>query len=127
MVRCYPKLWDQVLPEQQWKWVGHVLRMPPTSVVRQYYCSYTPQVVIGAGAEHRAQQCSLLRWLLSQQVDYSVASDRLVWEELEGKWVDRFCARHHNDMNLWMIPPTEHLLQDYRAIQGSFQRTTGLC
>ena len=44
-----------------------------------------------------------------------------MWEELEGKWVDRFCARHHNDMNLWMIPPTEHLLQDYRAIQGSFK------
>ena len=125
-LRCYSKLWDQLLLEQQWKWVGHVLRMPPTSVVRQTLLQLHPtsrdwgQRRARTGPNNAGHRV-LLRWLLSQHVDYSVASDRLVWEELESKWVDRFCARHRNDMNLWMIPPTEHLPQDYRAIQGSFK------
>ena len=124
-LRCYSKLWDQLLLEQQWKWVGHVLRMPPTSGFRQTLLQLHPtsrdwgQRRARTGPNNAGHRV-LLRWLLSQHVDYSVASDRL-GEELESKWVDRFCARHHNDMNLWMIPPTEHLPQDYRAIQGSFK------
>ena len=123
-IRCYSKLWNQVLLEQQWKWVGHVLRMPPTSVVRQTLLQLHPTSRDGGQRRARtgpnnAGHRVLLRWLLSQQVDFS---DRLAWEELEGKWVDRLCARHqHNDVNLWMIPSTEHLPQDYCAIQGSFQ------
>lgn len=55
---CFSKLWDRLLLEQQWKWVGHVLRMPQQSFVRQTLLHLASQQsgLWPPSCSHRAQQ-----------------------------------------------------------------------
>ena len=124
--RCYSTLWDQLLLEQQWKWVGHVLRMPPTSFVRNVLLNLIPSSRDAGSRRARTgpNNCGhrlLLRWLGHNGIDPSFASDRQAWNHLGNRWLARFglCRNffHHNTSHPC---PEAHLPQDFRAIQGCF-------
>ena len=124
--RCYSTLWDQLLLEQQWKWVGHVLRMPPTSFVRNVLLNLSPSSRDAGSRRARTGPNNsghrlLLRWLGHNGIDPSFASDRQAWNHLCNRWLARFdLCRNYFHHNTWHASPEAHLPQDFRAIQGCF-------
>ena len=87
-LRCYSKLWDQVLLEQQWNWLGHILRTPSTSNLRPTSRDFGHRRVRPgpSNSGHRI----LLRWLRHQSIDLSLAHDRATWGALASRWLCRF-------------------------------------
>ena len=125
-LRCYSKLWDQVLLEQQWNWLGHILRTPSNSILHQALVNLLPTSRdFGHRRVHPGPNNSghriLLRWLRHQSIDLSLAHDRAAWGALASRWLCRFgvcpATRH---INLLKCAPTDYLPDDYRGIQGCF-------
>ena len=76
-----------VLLEQQWKWVGHVLRIPPASFVRNVLFNLSPSSRDAGSRRARTGPNNsghrlLLRWLGHNGIDPSFASDRQAWNHL---------------------------------------------
>ena len=125
-IRCYSTLWDQVLLEQQWNWLGHILRNPSTSILHQTLVNLHPTSRdFGHRRVHPGPNSSghriLLRWLRHQSIDLSLAHDRAAWAALASRWLCRFGVFPATQrINLLKCAPTDYLSDDYRGIQGCF-------
>eukprot|EP00438_Fugacium_kawagutii_P003132 Skav207107 [mRNA] locus=scaffold156:101131:103893:- [translate_table: standard] len=126
-IRCFSKLWDRVLLEQQWRWIGHILRMPAESFVRQTLLNLVPTSrQFGHRRAHTGPNNSghriLLRWLHNQGHDFSAAMGRLDWRQLESDWLARFgIPMWTSNVNIFPVAATDYLPDSFRAIQGCFR------
>ena len=125
-LQSYSKLWDHLLLEQQWKWLGHILRLPRDGILRQTLLNLRPT---SRAFGHRRSRTGpnnsghrlALRWLRHQGVDPSLAHDRHAWNSLGLNWVLRFGIRPPaQHVNVFHTHPDASLPTDFRAIQGCF-------
>ena len=126
-LRSYSKLWDHLLLEQQWKWLGHILRLPRDDILRQTLLNLRPT---SRAFGHRRSRTGpnnsghrlALRWLRHEGVDPSLAHDRHAWDSLGLNWLLRFGIRPPaQHVNVFHTHPAASLPTDFRAIQGCFR------
>ena len=126
-LQSYSKLWDHLLLEQQWKWLGHILRLPRDDILRQTLLSLRPT---SRAFGHRRARTGpnnsghrlALRWLQHQGIDPLLAHDRTAWDYLGLGWLLRFGVRPPaQHVNVFPTRPDASLPTDFRAIQGCFR------
>ena len=126
-LQSYSKLWDHLLLAQQWKWLGHILRLPRDDILRQTLLSLRPT---SRAFGHRRARTGpnnsghrlALRWLQHQGIDPLLAHDRTAWDYLGLGWLLRFGVRPPaQHVNVFPTRPDASLPTDFRAIQGCFR------
>ena len=75
----YSELWDTLLAVSVWEWIGHVLRMPSTSLTRCVLLDLHPsfgQRRNRTGPDNSGHR-SVIRYLMHQGLDIALAADRM--------------------------------------------------
>lgn len=121
--RAYSELWDTLLVRMVWQWIGHVLRMPPSSLARCVLLDLKPYAGerrSRTGPDNSGHR-SVIRYLQHQGLDLNVAVDRRQWQDLEICWL------RHNGVPLVPASPSnifplsgDKYMWTRRCLQGSF-------
>ena len=121
--RTYSELWDSLLARMVWQWVGHVLRMAPSTLPRSVLLDLQPasqQRRCRTGPNNSGHR-TVLRYLQHHNIPTQAATDRHHWSDLEDRWI-----RHHGinlptcpKPNVWFVRPDQHIWAR-RCLQGSY-------
>eukprot|EP00438_Fugacium_kawagutii_P018857 Skav230897 [mRNA] locus=scaffold2765:216083:217597:- [translate_table: standard] len=124
--RVFALPWDRLLASMVWRWIGHVLRMPPISLVRQVLLSLTNTNASqhhlrrhGTGPNNSGHR-SVLRYLQHQGLSVAAANDRQQWRDWEAGWLQHlgiYDGPAH--VNAFAIS-SDAFLWDFRCAQGAF-------
>ena len=106
-----------------WQWIGHVLRMPATSLTRCVLLELRPSSGQRRGrtGPDNSGHRSVIRYLQHQGMEFHVAADRCQWRDLENQWL------RHNGVPLVLESPVNifplsgnKYMWTRRCLQGSF-------
>ena len=85
--------WDVLLARMVWSWVGHVLRMPSSSLVRSILLDLKSTASIAFGLRrcrpgpNTSGHRNVLRFMHHQGIPLEAARDRNHWQGLESAWL----------------------------------------
>ena len=121
--RAYSELWDTLLVRMVWQWIGHVLRMPPSSLTRSVLLDLRPssgQRRSRTGPDNSGHR-SVIRYLQHQGLELHVAEDRSQWKELETSWLRHNGVPPVPDSQANIFPLSgDKYMWTRRCLQGSF-------
>ena len=121
--RAYSELWDTLLVRMVWQWIGHVLRMPPSSLTRSVLLDLRPssgQRRSRTGPDNSGHR-SVIRYLQHQGLELHVAEDRSQWKDLETSWLRHNGVPPVPDSQANIFPlPGDKYMWTRRCLQGSF-------
>ena len=105
-----------------WQWLGHVLRMPDTALVKQVLTSLK-SIEPGrrryrAGPDNSGHR-SALRYLEQQGIRHELALDRHAWQAEQTGWLLHHGLTGTSDAIAFMVP-NDLYMWDRRCLQGSF-------
>ena len=127
--RTFSETWDQLLARMVWCWVGHVLRMPSTSLVRSVLLGLRSTASLNTGLRRRRTEPNnsghrnAIRYLRHRGIPVETALDRTSWQRCEDDWL-----RHNGIENLatpaapahvFAVPADQHFWEK-RCLQGTF-------
>eukprot|EP00438_Fugacium_kawagutii_P025509 Skav224846 [mRNA] locus=scaffold3408:400406:402288:+ [translate_table: standard] len=125
-MQAFTESWAYLLATMVWQWLGHVLRMSPSSLVQQVLLSLKNTTAVHqrlrryrTGPDNSGHRAAL-RYLTHRGITPDMAHDRAQWTSLEIEWL-----RHHGlcpsttKVNVFAAS-SDLYLWDRRCLQGSF-------
>ena len=124
--RTFSEAWDRLPARMVWCWVGHVLPMPSTSLVRSVLLSLRSTASLNTGLRCRrtgpnnSGHRNVIRYLHHRGIPVETAVDRTSWQRWEDDWL-----RHNGFENLatpahvFAVPADKHFWEK-RCLQGTF-------
>ena len=125
--RTYSETWDALLAKMVWRWVGHVLRLPSTDLVRQSLTELQHSDVTAHGIRrcrtgpNNSGHRNVIRYLNHCGLDAGAAACRQQWAEREHGWLvaHGLPVAELFGANVYAISSTKYLWER-RCLQGTF-------
>ena len=122
-MRVFGQPWDWLLATMVWQWLGHVLRMPDTALVKQVLTSLQStergRTRYRTGPNNSGHR-SALRYLHQRGISHAVASDRHQWQDEQEGWLLHHGLRTGTSAALAFRVPDTCYLWERRCLQGAF-------
>ena len=120
--RTYCELWDCLLARMVWQWIGHVLRMPTSSLTRSVLLtlrSTWKSKRRRTGPDNSGHR-PVLRYLHHQGISVDEAADRLQWQGREDEWVRRNGLSVQDSAANVYVSSSSQYLWTRRCLQGCY-------
>ena len=119
--RTFAEPWDVLLARMVWRWVGHTLRKPATSLVRSVLTNLrnTHGLSRNRTGPNNSGHRNVLRYMVHRGLCHSIALDRAFWRAQEQDWLAHNGLASDPAGNVVTVAE-DCYLWERRCLQGNF-------